>query len=78
MESFDRMFASALRDLDAGMQQEIYYAIFIDIVLLVSLGVFIWCCCVFVNNYKMLVDKSVRLKKSQKQYTFFKGEKRKV
>lgn len=67
MESFDRMFASALRDLDAGMQQAIYYAIFIDIVLLISLGIFIWCCCVYVLNYKRLVDESVKLKKSQKQ-----------
>ena len=52
MESFDRMFVSALRDLDAGLQQAIYYAVFIDILLLVSLVIFIWCCCVYVLNYK--------------------------
>lgn len=67
MDSFDRMFTSALRDFDAGMQQAIYYAIFIDVVLLISLGVFLWCCCVYVISYKRLVDESVKLKKSQKQ-----------
>ncbi|BBI48543.1 hypothetical protein HORIV_09640 [Vreelandella olivaria] len=66
MESFDRMFTSALKDFDAGLQQAIYYSIFIDIVLLISLGIFVWCCCVYVINYKRLVDESVRVKKSEK------------
>lgn len=62
------MFVSALRDLDAGLQQAIYYAVFIDIFLLVSLGIFIWCCCVYVLNYRKLVDESVRVARSKKQY----------
>lgn len=78
MESFDRVFASALRDLDAGLQQAIYYAVFIDVVLLISLGIFIWCCCVYVLNYKRLVDESVRVKKSEKVFYMKKAERERL
>ena len=68
MNSFDRVLSSAFREFEAGLQQAIYYAIFIDIVLLIALGVFIWCCCVYVLNYKRLVDETIRVKRSEKQY----------
>lgn len=78
MESFDRMFTSALKDFDAGLQQAIYYSIFIDIVLLISLGIFVWCCCVYVINYKRLVDESVRVKKSEKIFFMKKAERERL
>lgn len=62
------MFASTLRDFDAGLQQAIYYAIFIDVVVLIALGIFIWCCCTYVTNYKRLVDGSVEVNRAQRQY----------
>ncbi|SES35812.1 hypothetical protein SAMN04487958_1196 [Vreelandella subterranea] len=78
MDSLDRMLVNAMRDFDVGMQKAIYYAIFIDVVLLISLGVFIWCCCVYVVNYKKLVDESVRLKKSQKQQAVILSERERL
>ncbi|AJY52125.1 MULTISPECIES: hypothetical protein [Halomonadaceae] len=78
MESLDRMLNNALREFDAGMQQAIYYSIFIDIVLLIALGIFTWCCCVYVVNYKRLVDESVRLKKTQKQHAIVKSERERL
>mgnify|MGYP003637683878 CR=1 FL=1 len=72
------MFASTLRNLDAGLQQAIYYAIFIDFVVLVSLGVFIWCCCVYVLNYKRLVGENVRVKRSERQYYGARAEKERL
>lgn len=74
MEGFDRGFASLLRELEAGLQQAMYYAIFIDLFLLIAIGVFIWCCCIFVISYKKLAEESVRLKKAQKQYVAVKSE----
>lgn len=68
MSGFERAWSSAWRDFEAGLQQAIYYAIFIDVVLLIALFIFIWCCCVYVLNYKKMVDESVRLKKTERQY----------
>jgi len=68
MSGFERAWSSAWRDFEAGIQQAIYYAIFIDVVLLIALFIFIWCCCVYVLNYKKMVDESVRLKKTERQY----------
>lgn len=78
MDSLDRMLVNAMRDFDVGMQKAIYYTIFIDVVLLISLGVFIWCCCVYVTSYKRLVDESVKLKKSQKQQAVVASERERL
>lgn len=78
MDSLDRMLVNAMRDFDVGMQKAIYYTIFIDVVLLISLGIFIWCCCVYVVNYKRLVDESVRVKKSEKSFFMKKAERERL
>ncbi|WP_030074692.1 hypothetical protein [Halomonas alkaliantarctica] len=78
MDSFDRALTSAWRDFEIGMQQAVYYAIFIDLVLLIALGVFIWCCCVYVLNYKKLVDETIRIKRSEKQYLSARAERERL
>lgn len=78
MEGFDRGFASILRELEAGLQQAIYYAIFIDLFLLTALGVFIWCCCVYVINYKKFVDENLRVKRVEKQYFSARAERERL
>ncbi|AVI62349.1 hypothetical protein [Halomonas sp. GFAJ-1] len=78
MEGFDRGFASILRELEAGLQQAIYYAIFIDLVLLLALGVFIWCCCVYVINYKFFVEEDIIVKRAEKQYFSARAERERL
>ena len=68
MSGFERAWSSAWSDFEAGLQQAIYYAIFIDVVLLIALGVFIWCCCVYVLSYRKIVDENLKLKKTERQY----------
>lgn len=78
MEGFDRGFASVLRELEAGLQQAMYYAIFIDIFLLTAIGVFIWCCCLYVINYKVFVEEDLRVKRAEKQYFSARAERERL
>ncbi|MFI8751777.1 hypothetical protein ACIGG6_17475 [Vreelandella lionensis] len=78
MEGFDRSFSSILRELEAGLQQAMYYAIFIDIFLLTAIGVFIWCCCVYVINYKVFVEENLRVKRAEKQYFSARAERERL
>lgn len=78
MSGFERAWSSAWRDFEAGLQQAIYYAIFIDVVLLIALCIFIWCCCVYVLSYKKYVDEKIRIKRSEQQYFMAKAEKERL
>lgn len=76
MSGFERAWSSAWSDFEAGLQQAIYYAIFIDVVLLIALCIFIWCCCVYVLSYKKYVDEKIRIKRSEQQYLWLKLKRR--
>ncbi|WP_213524447.1 hypothetical protein [Nonlabens sp.] len=78
MEHFDSSLMSGWRDFEEGLQQILYYSLFLDVFILLSIGTFVWCCCAYVLSYKKFVDENIRIKRSEQQYFMAKAERERL
>ncbi|MFG6668458.1 hypothetical protein ACGK9R_15320 [Halomonas sp. HNIBRBA4712] len=78
MQGIDRGFANAWRELEAGMQQAMYYALLSDIFMFIAISVFVGCCCVIAVNFKRYVNESSKVKRVEKQYYSIRAERERL
>ncbi|MFI0474419.1 hypothetical protein ACGLWX_17045 [Halomonas sp. HMF6819] len=78
MQGNDQSFANAWGELEASLQQVLYYALLSDLFMFIAISVFVGCCCVIAVNFKRYVSESSKVKRVEKQYYSIRTERERL